>query len=953
MKRPLRAVMLTHSAQRAGAEIAFNRLVRAVNPEEIEVTVLSARPGPLLAAWQERRLRAQLCPQPWVLYPLEPPEEMTEAVARVRAWLDRIDPDVVLSNTTVIYAGARAAAEAGLPLVVWSHGVISPALLPGLDVQTCRLYEQSLYEMASVVTVPSPWMAGYVPTVTPQAEVRVVPNGAAFPSDWQPLSTKPELRFVMLCALEPNKRVEAVVEALAMARQRRPDLDLKLAHYGHQPPGALARIQQLVRELNVAHAVQFMGETDLPAEAYRQAFAAIIASDVESFSNVALEAQAYGRPVIATRCGGPESIIAHGETGILVARNDQESLAQTMIELASDPARAGAMGEAGRQRVEALFTVPRMARLMTEAMHAAIAGAKEAAVQARREHGRALGDQAMWRHRAASEARRTATASPPSRTVDRGYFVQEPLSRKKDQPPPRILAVGNLRLPSMELAAILPFQELMRQGRCEFLFALERDTTVQHIEWCDALFMIRPVTAEAENLWRAAEALGKPMLSFWDDDLLDVPESLACHSFFAAPEVRERIPRLLRGSAAIWFCNPRLGQAYEQIAGKPAQIMPAMIEAISPEAVERHFADDDILRIGYAGSIGHGIFVDELCFEGLQELVATVGERVELYCLGARPEIADRLPFRYIPYTADYGDYRRYFAALGLHIGLAPLPDTSFDSRKFYNKFLDYASVGACGIFSHLPPYVDIVRDGLNGLLVRNDPAAWKAALLRLVNDRDLRHQLARQAHRQVVAEHSPALVADAYAEGLVTVLGETARVAPPQSAAGAVLAAAAVAPTEQVALPVAGAALPPGGIFASRPLQSRRSYVVQPESDQWNSVSVAIGLHGRSPQGRLLLAICSSDSDGQPMRIVSQDLSQAVDNWWFRFWFAPITNSRGKRMIVEFALEGTEPGARISLYECGQPPRSLSVRARQRLFGRRGGRLFYQLGYAPQPIAG
>ena len=55
----------------------------------------------------------------------------------------------------------------------------------------------------------------------------------------------------------------------------------------------------------------------------------VLSSEVETFGVALVEAMTAGLPVIATRCGGPESIVSL-ETGILVKRNDSVKLAKAM-----------------------------------------------------------------------------------------------------------------------------------------------------------------------------------------------------------------------------------------------------------------------------------------------------------------------------------------------------------------------------------------------------------------------------------------------------------------------------------------------------------------------------------------------------------------------------------------------------------------------------------------------
>lgn len=72
----------------------------------------------------------------------------------------------------------------------------------------------------------------------------------------------------------------------------------------------------------------------------------------EGMGRVLVEAMALVLPVVASAVGGIPTVVAGGETGLLVPPGSPEALAQAVIELAKDPERRERMGEAGRRRAE-------------------------------------------------------------------------------------------------------------------------------------------------------------------------------------------------------------------------------------------------------------------------------------------------------------------------------------------------------------------------------------------------------------------------------------------------------------------------------------------------------------------------------------------------------------------------------------------------------------------------
>jgi len=68
-------------------------------------------------------------------------------------------------------------------------------------------------------------------------------------------------------------------------------------------------------------------------EELQKSDAFILSSKYETFGVVVIEAMSCGLPAIATKCGGPESIIENSELGLLVENDDLEELSNAMKDM--------------------------------------------------------------------------------------------------------------------------------------------------------------------------------------------------------------------------------------------------------------------------------------------------------------------------------------------------------------------------------------------------------------------------------------------------------------------------------------------------------------------------------------------------------------------------------------------------------------------------------------------
>jgi glycosyltransferase involved in cell wall biosynthesis len=80
-------------------------------------------------------------------------------------------------------------------------------------------------------------------------------------------------------------------------------------------------------------------------------------SHEESFGITLTEAMAMNLPVVATGNAGVLDIVLDNETGILVPPKDHQALADGIMKLVHDASMRKRFGEAGRKRVEEVFSI--------------------------------------------------------------------------------------------------------------------------------------------------------------------------------------------------------------------------------------------------------------------------------------------------------------------------------------------------------------------------------------------------------------------------------------------------------------------------------------------------------------------------------------------------------------------------------------------------------------------
>ena len=182
-----------------------------------------------------------------------------------------------------------------------------------------------------------------------------------------------EPTVVSVAGLEPRKRIDDLLRAVWLLRDRHPELCLRLVGDGPQRRA----LEHLARELELDGRVTFVGRV-----AHEQALAETAAATVfalpsidEAFGVAYVEAMAAGVPAIGSRGeGGPEEIAAAGEGMLLVPPGDVEALAGVIDGLLRDEAWRADVGRRARATALGAFSWERCGRETVRAYEDVLGG---------------------------------------------------------------------------------------------------------------------------------------------------------------------------------------------------------------------------------------------------------------------------------------------------------------------------------------------------------------------------------------------------------------------------------------------------------------------------------------------------------------------------------------------------------------------------------------------------
>lgn len=393
-RRP-RVVVLDHTAELGGAELALVRLLDAVGASaEVHVVLFAA--GPLADRLASSGHRVEVLPLSPAVGRMgrAAAGTLAGAAAAVRTlpfvWrlarrIRELDPDVV--HTTSLKAdllGAVAARIARRPLVWHVHDRLADDYLAPRVARTMRWLATRVPDVviansaATARTVDAGWPrtdGGEDGSAGPARALVVAHPGLApgqvLPAPRPAAPTPPVVGIVG--RISPTKDQLSFVRAAALVAAAVPDVRFRIVGaplFGQEDYAELVRRE--ADALGLTDRVEWTGfVADPTTELDRLTVCVHAASVPEPFGQVVAEAMARSVAVVATTGGGVDEILEPGTDGQplgwIVQPGDPQGIADAVVQALTQPEEAQARAEAGWRSVRQRFTAEHTAHTVLDA----------------------------------------------------------------------------------------------------------------------------------------------------------------------------------------------------------------------------------------------------------------------------------------------------------------------------------------------------------------------------------------------------------------------------------------------------------------------------------------------------------------------------------------------------------------------------------------------------------
>ncbi|OES44938.1 glycosyltransferase [Domibacillus iocasae] len=242
-------------------------------------------------------------------------------------------PDIIQAHSILWggWASAQVAKKYNIPLIITEH---SSLFTRNLIADSQKKYIKEALDIADEIITVGPTLKEKISEYTAK-KIIIIPNSVDMTKFYpEKINNKSGMfQFFSLAFLTPNKGMDILIKAFSKAFPDDDEVKLVIGGDGQERN----RLEMLVKELEIESKVKFLGllTRERTIHEMKKCNSFVLASKSETFGVVYIEALACGKPIISTRCGGPDMIV-NENNGLLVDVDDIEELAAALKSMVRD-----------------------------------------------------------------------------------------------------------------------------------------------------------------------------------------------------------------------------------------------------------------------------------------------------------------------------------------------------------------------------------------------------------------------------------------------------------------------------------------------------------------------------------------------------------------------------------------------------------------------------------------
>jgi len=240
-------------------------------------------------------------------------------------------PDIIHTHVVLPagWSAMKVAKRYGIPIVLTEHS--SPFSMHLGTELSRKLVRETLTSVTRLIAI-SPSLAKQLTDFHPGLQIDVI--GESVKTDFFVPTTGASRRngsgksFFVAARLSEQKGLDHLIKAVHLLKEKGVNsFDLVIGGDGPDRQ----KLEQLAANLGIAERCRFIGalNREQVRDEMQKCDVFVLSSLHETFGVVVGEAMACGKPVISTRCGGPEFIVTE-DNGVLVDVADAQALADAM-----------------------------------------------------------------------------------------------------------------------------------------------------------------------------------------------------------------------------------------------------------------------------------------------------------------------------------------------------------------------------------------------------------------------------------------------------------------------------------------------------------------------------------------------------------------------------------------------------------------------------------------------